>query len=103
MARNTEFSDINLDLHRRWVELNEHDDQDSHKVVRGKEQLANDVIEANRRMIGAEIRKYTARSPHLEPDLFDTAGAELWRAFKMWDPERGTLRTIAMPYISGAV
>lgn len=103
MARNSEFSDTNLELHRRWVELNEHEDQDSREVVLGKERLANEVIEANRRLIGAEIRKYTARSPQLEPDLFDTAGAELWRAFQRWDPDRGTLRTVAMPYISGAV
>lgn len=103
MTRNTQFSDTNLELHRRWVELNEHEDQESSEVVTGKRNLANEVIETNRRMLGAEIRKYTARNPQLEPDLFDTAGAELWRAFQKWDPDRGTLRTVAMPYISGAV
>lgn len=103
MARNSAFSDANLELHRRWVELNESEDQESREVIAGKRQLANEVIEANRGMIGAEIRKYTARNSSLEPDLFDTAGAELWRAFQRWDPDRGTLRTVAMPYISGAV
>lgn len=103
MARNTEFSDINLELHRRWKELNEREDQESLTVVHQKNQLANDVIEANRRLIGSEIRKYTARNPQLEPDLFDTAGAELWRAFQMWDPDRSTLRTASKLYIRGAV
>lgn len=103
MARNTEFSDVNLELHRRWVEVNEREDQDSREVAQAKGRLANEVIEANRRLIGAEIRKYTARNPQIEPDLFDTAGAELWRAFQMWDPARGTLRTVSMPYIRGAV
>lgn len=103
MTRNRTFTERNLELKLRWQELLEKPDQSDRAVESAKRQLADDVIEANRRMIGAEIRKYTGRSPQLEPDLFATAGAELWRAFQMWDPDKGTLRTCAMPYISGAV
>lgn len=103
MTRNSNFQDVNMALHRRWLHLQSLEDQTSREASILRRDLGNDVIAANRRMIGSEINKYATRSPELEHDLFDTAAAELWKAFQKWDPERGTLRTVAMPYIKGAV
>lgn len=61
MTRNRTFTERNLELKLRWQELLEKPDQSDRAVESAKRQLADDVIEANRRMIGAEIRKSTLR------------------------------------------
>lgn len=101
--KTTTYQDKNLELHRRWLELKALEDQNSHEATVLRRNLGNDVITSNKRMIGSEINKYAVHSPDLEYDLFNTAAAALWRAFQKWDPERGTLRTVAMPYIRGDV
>lgn len=101
MTRNIEHGTVNVHLYGRWQEI-----KDNPSNLRNdweKQQLAEDVIRCNKNLIGSAIRHYTSRSAELEQDLFNTAAAELWRAFQKWDPSRSTLRTTAMPYINGAV
>lgn len=102
MARNASRDAKNRELHERWVALNEKDPNDR-GVQAEKRRLGNEVIRENEPMLEAAIRQYTARTPDLRPDLFDTAAAQLWRVFQTWDPDRASLMTHAKTYISGAV
>lgn len=101
MSKAQVYHEANVALHHEWVALQQEPEGPS-KAVRCEE-LASRVILQNEKLLGNAVNTYTRHNSVIEDDLMNVARANLWRAFKIWDPEKAPLASAAMPYISGAV